>query len=142
MTALTKERDTIYHEIERLDWLPVAAGVVLWQGGIVAINAAGFAVPAGPGVKRVAGRAEKTVDNRGGAAGDRKVEVRRAIFLYSNGAGGEALTLANRYDPCYALDDQTVQLTDAGGTLPLAGVVDNVEPAGVWVHINPLVVGV
>jgi len=138
--ALTAERDTLAHEIVHLDWLPVAATTRLWAGSLVAVNAAGYAVPgAAATTLTAAGRCERTVDNLLGAAGDKKVEIRRGIFLFNNSAAADAITLAERYDLCYIVDDETVAKTDGGGTRSVAGRIVNVEPAGVWVHINPLV---
>lgn len=140
MAALTNVRDTLYYEIIEKDWLPVAAGVRLWAGGIVAVNAAGYAVPGATSTTiTAAGRAEFTVDNLLGAAGDQKVEIRRAGFLYANSAGGDALTIADRYKLCYLVDDQTVAKTDGTGTRVKAGRVIRVGTEGVWVYINPLV---
>jgi hypothetical protein len=139
MAALTAPRDTKYYEIIQKDWLPVAAGVRLWAGGIVAANAAGYAVPASADVTQTAaGRAEHSLDNALGASGDLKVEIRRGVFLYANGTGGDAITMADRFKDCFIIDDQTVGKTNGSGARPRAGKVVRVEPAGVWVYINPL----
>jgi hypothetical protein len=138
--ALTGNRDTLAHEITHLDWVPAAAGARFFKGGIVAVNAAGYAVPASAATGlKAAGRSEREVDNTNGAAGDRKVEVRHGIFLYANSLAGDAITIADRYTVCYLVDDQTVAKTDGTGTRSKAGKVVNVEPSGVWVHIDPLV---
>lgn len=139
MAALTRNRDTKVHEIRHLGWLPVAAGVKLYKGAIVAMNAAGYAVPGATATTLVAaGRSEDEIDNSSGAAGDKKVNIRRGIFLYANSGGGDAITIADRYKQCYLVDDQTVAKTDGTGTRSRAGMVVNVEPAGVWVNIDPL----
>lgn len=139
MAALTAERDTLMHEIVHLDWLPVAATTKIWAGSICCANAAGYAVPGATATTlTAAGRAERTVDNLAGAAGDKKVEIRRGIFLFGNSAAADAIAIAERYDLCYIVDDQTVAKTDGTGTRSVAGRIVNVEPAGVWVHIDPL----
>lgn len=139
MTALAGERDTLAKEIDYLDWLPAAAGIIAYAGGIIACNAAGYGVPASEAPDIVAGgRIEKTIDNRNGAAGDQKIPLRRGIFLYSNSPGGDTITIADRYKQCFLVDDQTVARTDGGGARSRAGLIINVEPAGVWVNLNPL----
>ena len=139
MTVLTKERDTKMHEVDHIDWLPLAGVIQLFAGEQIACNAAGYAVPAASDITlTVCGRAEHSVDNRTGAAGDRRVTYRRGIFRWANSAAADAITIADRYKACYAVDNQTVARTDGGGTRPYAGKVVNVEPAGVWVNNNPL----
>jgi hypothetical protein len=139
MTALTKERNTLTKEIVHLDALPLAANTKIYAGAIVAVNAAGYAVPASTSTTiKAAGRAEETIDNTGGAAGDKKIWIRRGVHLYSNSGGGDAITIAERYTPCYLVDDQTVAKTDGTATRSIAGTIVDVEPAGVWVHIDPL----
>jgi len=139
MAQLTAPRDTLFYEIVEKDWLPLAAGVRLFAGGIVAINAAGYAVPGATATNIIAaGRAEQTIDNALGAAGDQKVEIRRGAFLYANSGGADAITIADRYKDCFLVDDQTVARTNGGATRVRAGRVVRVEPAGVWVYINPL----
>jgi CCR4-NOT transcriptional regulation complex NOT5 subunit len=139
MAALTAERDTKQYEIDHVGWLPVAAGVKIWAGSLVASNAAGYAVPASAdNTLTCAGRAEHSVDNSAGASGDKKLTVRRGIFRYANSAAGDAITVADRYKQVYAQDDQTVAKTNNSGARPRAGMVVNVEPAGVWVNVNPL----
>lgn len=139
MAALTAERDTKVTETDMLGNLPVAANVILYAGALIASNAAGYAVPGAAATGLVAaGRCEQTVDNRNGAAGDKKVNLRRGVFLYANSAGGDAITIADRYKQCFIVDDQTVARTDAGATRSRAGIIMGVEPAGVWVAISPL----
>jgi hypothetical protein len=140
MANITANRDTLAKEITHLDWLPAAAGAKFYKGGIVVANAAGYAVPALTATTvKAAGRSEREVDNTAGAAGDKKVEVRHGIFLYDNSAAGDAITIADRYALCYLVDDHTVAKTDGTGTRSKAGKIVNVEAAGVWVHIDPLV---
>ena len=137
--ALTTERDTKAHEVDHIDWLPVAASTKIYAGALVASNAAGYAIPMSTATGlTAAGRAEHTVDNSMGAAGDRKLTIRRGIFRYKNSAAADAITIADRYKQVYAVDDETVAKTDGGGTRSRGGMVVNVEPAGVWVNVNPL----
>jgi hypothetical protein len=60
---------------------PIEANTVIPGGGLVALNAAGNAVPASSTVTGFAiGIAEEGVDNTGGAAAAKKVTVRRGVF--------------------------------------------------------------
>lgn len=60
---------------------PVAATTIIPEGGLVALNAAGNAVPASSAVTGHAiGTAMKAVDNSAGAIGDKSVEVKRGVF--------------------------------------------------------------
>ena len=66
---------------------PLAADAVIEIGGLVALNAAGNAVPAAAAVTgHVIGRAEEAADNTDGDAGDVTVLVRRGIFGCANSA--------------------------------------------------------
>lgn len=66
---------------------PLAADAVIEIGGLVALNAAGNAVPAAAAVTgHVIGRAEESADNTDGDAGDVSVLVRRGIFGCANSA--------------------------------------------------------
>jgi hypothetical protein len=66
---------------------PVAANAVIETGGLVALNAAGFAVPASSSVTgHVVGRSTGEADNTGGANGDLVVTPKRGIFGCANSA--------------------------------------------------------
>ena len=47
----------------RRPWPPATQ---IFNGGAVALNSAGYAVPAGPGVRHFRGIADETVDNSAG----------------------------------------------------------------------------
>ena len=60
---------------------PVEAATLIPEGGILAVNAAGNVVPAGPTVTGFAiGRAETGIDNTLGAAGAVTVNVLRGVY--------------------------------------------------------------
>lgn len=64
---------------------PVAANAVIETGGLVALNAAGYAVPAASTVTgHVVGRSLDAANNLGGANGDLVVTPKRGIFACSN----------------------------------------------------------
>lgn len=130
MAALTSERNTLklgeQAELNQIVFL-VKGATTLFAGGLVDIDAGGYAVPGAAGVRTV-GRCEATVNNTAGADGALKVTVRRGCFKYNNAAGGTAVTLANVGADCFATDDNTV--ANAGGHP--AGKVIAVDPDGVW----------
>lgn len=133
MTALAKERNTKERFGEIEDY-PVKAATKIWQGSLVVIDA-GYAAPGRTAVGLiVAGRAEETVDNTLGAAGDLRVRVKRGKFLWGNSAAGDLIAQANVGALVYIVDDQTVALTSATSTRSAAGKVVAIESSGVWVE--------
>ncbi|MBI3677388.1 MAG: hypothetical protein HY243_12315 [Proteobacteria bacterium] len=137
MAALTADRNTPRRDgFDRV--FPVAAATKIFGGAIVALNAAGNAVPGQTALALAAvGRCEQSVDNSAGAAGDQTAQVTRGIFLFDNSAGGDAITLSAVGSPCYMVDDHTVALTSGivagAGTRSAAGTVFDVDASGVWV---------
>jgi hypothetical protein len=133
MTALDAARDT-----EKQVGEPIpqrigrgAAADILYKGGMAAINAAGYLAPAGVAATDfVVGRFCSTVDNSGGSAGDLNAEAEMGVFRWTN---GDSSTDAHAGDRVFAVDDQTVSKDDNGGTRPYAGVIVDVDAAGVWV---------
>ncbi|MBI0530086.1 hypothetical protein [Sphingomonas sp. TX0522] len=112
----------------------VAAATKILAGTIVALSAAGFAVPASTALGLIAdGRAEETVDNTSGAAGDLKVLVRKGTFRFANSAAGDLVGRTEIGKTVYLVDNQTVAKTDGGGTRSPAGKVFDVDATGVWV---------
>ena len=136
MVALTAPRNTPAMS-GPIRAFPLPAGGKVYGGGMVAIAAAGFAVSAtATATNQSVGRADETVDNTSGANGDRRVKVRRGVFLYQNSAGGDLIGNADIGKPCYVVDDQTVAKTNAGNARPVAGIVFEVAPQGVWVEFR------
>ena len=129
--------------------LPVEANTNIYLGGIVALNAAGNAVPASAtttvaNAQRVVGRAEyvkngmpgQNAINNPGAAGAISITARKGVFLYaSDGSVGAAQLGLN----CFALDDNTVTALDRASGASVqqyaaAGQVVAIDPSGqVWV---------
>lgn len=136
MTALTQERNTplraglVTHD-------PVAAATRIYAGSLVALDAAGNAVPGSTATTLVArGRARTTVDNRDGSAGDLSVEVEEGVFRFGNSASSDAITRTEIGSNCYIVDDQTVAKTNGSTTRSIAGKVVDVDAEGVWVRIG------
>ncbi len=123
----------------RAENLPVAASTTIWTGSLVADNNAGYAVPASAsGVLIVAGVAQEDVDNSAGSAGDETVELLSGVVArFANSASADAIAITERYDICYAVDDETVAKTSGTGLRPIAGIVMDVDSTGVWVLVGP-----
>lgn len=133
--ALSQPRSTLERGRDLLV-APVAANAVIHQGGLVAVNASGYAVPgAVAATLKAAGRAEESVDNTGGGAGARSVKVKRGVFLFKN-AAGDPLTIADTLADCFIVDDETVAKTSDTNARSKAGKVLEVEANGVWVEIS------
>ena len=136
MVALTKSRNTPRAEGD-IRQGTIGAGAKLFGGAIVMRNAAGHLVQGQAGGALVAvGRSERMVDNTGGADGALSVDYRMGIFKFENSNGADEVTFADIGGLCYVVDDQTVSLTDQGGTLGRAGVIDFIENGLVWVRLD------
>lgn len=114
--------------------LPVKANTKIYAGSLVVVDA-GYAAPGrtATGLK-VVGRAKTTVDNTGGAAGDKTIEVERGVFKWANSAAGDLIAQADVLNSCFIVDDQTVAKTDGTGTRSAAGTIVQVDSDGVWVE--------
>lgn len=125
----------------------VTATVACIQGGLAMLSS-GYARPAragqgGTDLLKIADVANSRVIGMflesvtGGAGnGDETVDVEEGTYLLLNSAGADAITVANIDQYCYVVDDETVALTSAGGTRPVAGIIRAVDSVGVWVEIS------
>ena len=132
MSNLTFDRDTEFVDELHRDEAPVAAATQIFNGGAVALNSAGFAVPAGPGVRHFRGIADETVDNSAGAGGAETVDIITPEAAYWDAAA--TLTQASVGQPAYFSDDHTVTLT--AGTNTYAGRIKAVDRYGVLVDMR------
>jgi hypothetical protein len=130
--------------IPRKNQRPVRNGVTLYKGGMVAADSAGSYVPAGnanavtqcQGVLMEVSATQETVT--GNAAGTETARLTVGIFWFGNSAGASAVTAGDLGQICYAVDDETVSIDDANGTLLPAGVITDVDATlGVAVSIIP-----
>jgi len=135
MVALTKDRTTPQAKGDTRNG-PLAAAVTAFAGALLMRNAAGFIVPAiaASGLVGI-GVCEKRVANEG-ADGEARVDYRPGKFRFANSAAADEITIAAIGQLCYAVDDQTVALTDGGGARSPAGIVDNIDDQGVWVCLD------
>ncbi len=136
MAALTTDRNTAQimpgHSAG-----DVAAGVTLYQGALVMRDAAGDLVAGQTATGLVGvGCAVRRADNSAGAAGDLVAEYAQGVFHYANSSGADEITKANIGDVCFAVDDQTVALTNGTNTRSPAGTIHAVDSNGVWVRLD------
>ena len=133
--ALSKDRNTQRRDgVQFCD--PVAAGAVIYAGALVVIDAAGNAAPGSTATGlRARGVAQERADNSGGQAGVMKVESRRGTSAFGNSAATDEITRADIGNTAYIVDDQTVAKTSATNTRSIAGIIRDVDEAGVWIEI-------
>ena len=134
MTALAADRQTPRRSAHQFS-LPCAAAVRHYAGSIVCLNASGLAVKGATSTTlKTVGVAQENVDNTNGAAGDLQVPVERGCWRFANSASTDQITLADYGSTCYVVDDQTVAKTNGTNTRIAAGIVRDVDAAGVWVE--------
>lgn len=123
----------------RLKSAPVAASTIIYGGSIVAINQAGYAVPASADPTLfVVGVAVATADNSAGAAAAILVDIERGVFSMNNSSSTSALTDNDIGRVCYAADDNTVARITAIGTLPPVGKCMGLDGSDVLVEVGLL----
>ncbi len=119
----------------RMIVIGVAAATLIEAGKLVAVSAAGYAVPAADtaGLK-VMGRAAERVDNTAGAAGDLSVEIdRQAAFL---------LKISTTSPVAQADIGSNVMVEDAATVAKdttndiVAGKLLGFESGGAWVEVQ------
>ncbi|WP_085919087.1 hypothetical protein [Halomonas sp. CSM-2] len=137
MTAATKNRNTATR-LGLSRGLLVAASAQCFAGTIAVINGDGYTQPGTTATGlTAAGVFSYYQDNTDGADGDEVVEVERGNFCLDNSTGADEITRADIGKVCFIVDDQTVAKTDGTTTRSPAGIVDDVDDAGVWVNIDP-----
>ncbi len=123
MSALTCDRNTASRPASLRTLVAASA---IYAGAIVAVNAAGKAVPASDTANlRVVGVAQHA------AAAGEKITVSSGCFAFD----GPTVTAADLDKTVYVADDQTVN-TVGGTNKVVAGTVFDVDDEGVWVKIG------
>lgn len=107
----------------------MTTGDAFLKGCVYGVSAAGLLTSVNANIIKVVGRACRTVT---AAAAGETLEVEQGIILLDNLA--TAVAVAQRFDPCYLADNQSVNLTN---TNPFCGIVYDVTSEGVWVFISP-----
>lgn len=134
MSALTAAREDARQD-GVLQLAHLKAGAKIFKGGLVAVDASGYAVAAIPGAKRVIGVAFESADNTSGANDAVQVRVWKG-GVFDLAATG--LTVANQGDKVYVTDDNTVTTTATGSIL--VGVIEEfVSATKVRVNLTPTV---
>lgn len=136
MAALTSSRKYMIRATagQRIETYKLAANVMIWNGALVSVSAAGYVIPAATTAGTlVIGIAQSEVSNLGGAAGAKEVTVLTGIAVtMANATAGAAVAQAHYLRPIYALDDQTV--TNAAGIV--AGTLHLIDSDGVWLFVD------
>lgn len=133
MTATTQDRNTPMKDGE-LIVVPVAAGVRIPAGTLVAASATGFATPGATATTLAyLGMADANADNSAGGDGAVSVPVRRGkAFKWGNDTA-DPVTQASLGRPCFIVDNRTVAKTHGTNTRSQAGIVLGLDTDGVWV---------
>jgi hypothetical protein len=136
MAALTKEFVTSERRITR-DLRPMAAGAKVFKGGLVVAKSGFYKAGITETGARCVGYAAESVDNTGGSAGAKNLDVHfgteRFVRRFAN-SGTNAVTAAMRETLCYLEDDNTVGSSSSGTSV--AGLVYDVTAEGVWVDMG------
>lgn len=134
MPALVADRATLRREV-RVRRFPVLAGQKIFQGALVAINASGFARKGATATAlKGVGVSLQFADNTAGADGALTVDVERGAWCFANSAAGDQITQADIGATAFIVDDQTVAKTNGSSTRSPAGVIVDVDAAGVWIE--------
>ncbi len=134
MSALTKDRNTIFKHRGPVVPFKVNGGSKIYAGALVAVDAQGYLLPASDtaGLK-VVGIADEQVDNTDGADGDVScLVVTEAIAHFKNDGN---VAQANVGGDCTVSDDQTVSVAATTVNDIVAGKVVSIESDGVFVKV-------
>lgn len=123
--ALTKNRDTIERDGRDFGFT-VASDAIIYQGAMVGLDSNGLAVPASGTGNTPLGVA------MGSAKANEMVVVRRGCFAFDN-SSTDAVARVDIGKVCYVVDDCTVKKTVGSPAAPVAGLILDVDSAGVWV---------
>jgi hypothetical protein len=115
---------------------PVADNVTIYKGAIVALNAAGYAVPAISSASPVVvvGVSEIHADNTALHHAASALCVNATLGVWRMFQTGTTITTAYVGSAVYAADDNTVSLSASAG--PYCGTVVDVDSIGVWVNFT------
>lgn len=114
-------------------YLKQKGSTTIYAGGLVMLNASGFALPGAAVASQTAAGVAMETSTNGGADGTVSVLVRRGVYKFKN-KSGDLVTQAMVLTNCYFEDDETVRLTSAGSSV--AGKVIQVDSDGVWVQVG------
>ncbi len=133
-TPLTKGEKRDHKDLGRVQAYGILAATQIFKGGAVALDAAGFAVPAiNTAAFIVVGIAQQ--DALGSAVnGEVKVNCRLGVYAFI-AEGGDVPTQARVGRAVYAASDNEVELT--AGAAVIMGKLEEIDANGVdfWVNI-------
>jgi hypothetical protein len=136
MSQLSADNETIKGPLVGtglVNRLPILSGAKLFKGGLLAIDSAGEVQMAADALGlRVLGLCIEQIDNA--ADGELADPPQGGAYRLENSAAAP-VTVGLRGRPCYVEDDHTVASTSTN--LVPAGIVVDVDEAGVWVDVSP-----
>lgn len=117
--------------------LPMAADTLALMGTIACLNLAGFAVEGTEASDlKAVGVFEDGCDNKGGAAGAVRANVRRDRTYAFNNDATDAVTLADYGNQVFIADNNTISRTDNAGARSVAGILRDVEGDVAWIEFE------
>jgi hypothetical protein len=134
MAPLTADRNTPRLEGD-LRRGTLGASQSVFAGAILMRNASGDLIEGATATGAVGvGVAQERVAST--AAGATQVTYRPGTFRFANSAAADAITKADIGAVAWIVDDQTVARTSGTNTRSPAGVIDSIDPQGVWVRFD------
>lgn len=107
----------------------------VFAGGILMRNAAGDLIRGATATACWgAGRASDRLAST--AAGITPIKYKAGLFRFANSTAGDLVTKADIGTLCFIVDDQQVARTNGTNTRSPAGIVEGVDPQGVWVRFD------
>lgn len=106
------------------------SNVKVYKGALVGVNSSGYVIPMAHGTAslKFIGIANETVDNSGGSAGDKTVNVTKTGSFVMKAISGYTPAIADLGKEVYANTDFEVQIATAGLTNQYkVGTITNVE---------------
>ena len=134
--ALTGNRSTKVKFVQDVQAYKMAGATHIYAGGMVAVNATGYAVPADDAANlKVVGWAEEEVDNTG-ADGALKVRVAKGVVKMGNAAAADAVVQADVGVAVDVIDDETVATPGgaAVNSIPAGKVREIDADGGIWIE--------
>ena len=138
MAALTKDTVPRTSGVGRKRIGKMAAATTIYNGALIAVNAAGFVVAASDAAAiKVVGMATEKVANAG-AAGAAEISYLTGLDIELNNAAG-AIVAAGDKALCYVADDNSVSTAAAMTNDVIAGFVAEFTTTKVWVYVDELI---
>ncbi|MFA6290224.1 MAG: hypothetical protein WC637_00505 [Victivallales bacterium] len=136
--ALTADKKIEYTEGVEAPFDVINADII-YGGSHVCVNAAGYALPGSDTAGLIyVGEAMERVDNSLGAAGDKKVIVRRRGLIRMEFA--TAISIANVGDNVFIYDDEKVDVTANVTNDIFCGIIASyIDTTHAWVDIEPAI---